>query len=78
MSIVDGDAIQLAIYFDFVLAFGCAKEALLRSRLNGCGDRHPPSSSVSVTSVQVANDRFVIRGTNLKAVKSAKTGPRYE
>ncbi|MEK6623919.1 MAG: hypothetical protein AABY86_03060 [Bdellovibrionota bacterium] len=75
--------VQMAMRFSlqfiliFVLAFGCAKEGAVAIKTKtDAATGTPPSSSVSVTSVQVANDRFVIRGTNLKAVKSAKiTGP---
>ena len=74
MSIVQM-AMRFSLQFILILfwRFGCAKEGAVAIKTKtDAATGTPPSSSVSVTSVQVANDRFVIRGTNLKAVKSAK------
>ncbi|HAZ13169.1 MAG TPA: hypothetical protein DCY86_10310, partial [Bdellovibrionales bacterium] len=69
----------LIIFFVIIVtAFGCAKEGSIS--IGGKGDSastgNSSGSAVSVSSVQVVNERFIIRGTNLKNVKSAKiTGP---
>ncbi|HAZ12138.1 MAG TPA: hypothetical protein DCY86_05070, partial [Bdellovibrionales bacterium] len=58
-------------------AFGCAKEGSISiSDKTDSSSTGNTSGAVSVSSVQVVNERFIIRGTNLKNVKSAKiTGP---